>query len=152
MPSSAAGVKNSTDAKVCSMKTLDWRWLGCVGGVLLSSISASASAETFQCTLSEVETIAKGSQFSTNTEQRLIQIQVDEAAKRIGVYQDGKSEALRNVVITQIAMTGYSDRLSIGIQRSSLNVVLQTYEADHTKAEFGICRDARSGVSAPSGN
>jgi hypothetical protein len=128
------------------MKT-HWRTLAILGGVLLSPLSASASALTFQCTLTETETINQGSQFSTDTERRSIHIQVDEAEKRISVYQDGHSEALRNVVITQIAMTGYTEKLSIGIQRSSLNVVLQSYEPNRTKAEFGLCQSAESAPS-----
>lgn len=130
------------------MKPCYWRTLSAVGAVLLSPVSASASTESFQCMLAEEENITADSQFSTNTEKRLIQIQVDEAARRISIYQDGKPHALGNVTITQIAMTGYTDKLSVGLQKSSLNVVLQTYEPNRIKAEFGSCRNTKSDTSS----
>jgi hypothetical protein len=49
---------------------------------------------------------------------------------------------LGKVTISTITIDGYTDDLSIGIDRSSWSIVVQTYVQDHVRAEFGVCKPA----------
>ncbi len=120
---------------VCCLGTL------AVALLLLPSGIAAAAAMRLDCNLTQIETKA-GSNFDVETENRTIAVVVNGEAKTIVVYQDGGGRALDHVTITPIAMNGYVDDMSLGIQTSSGNVVLQSYGPTSTKAEFGTCRQS----------
>jgi hypothetical protein len=48
------------------------------------------------------------------------------------------------VTITYIAISGQTDDVSLGIDRSSLGIVWQQYVADKVDTEYGHCRPARA--------
>jgi len=104
----------------------------------LSPVTSSAPPRSLHCTLNEVETMA-GQNFDLAPESRSISLTLDEGSQTITLYQDGAGQALSHVTITQIAMNGYTDNTSVGIQVSSGNIVLQSYALNFTKAKFGIC-------------
>lgn len=114
--------------------------------LLLPSAIAAAAPRRLDCTLTQLETMV-GSNFDAQAENRSIAIVVDEEPKTIMVYQDGSRQALDHVTITQIAMNGYIDEISLGIQISSGNIVLQSYGPNSTKTEFGTC--SQSSKPAP---
>jgi hypothetical protein len=109
--------------------------------LLLPSGIAAAASERLDCNLTQIETKA-GPNFDVETESRTIAVVVNDEARTIVVYQDGRGRALDHVTITPIAMNGYVDDMSLGIQTSSGNVVLQSYGPNSTKAEFGICSES----------
>ena len=99
---------------------------------------AAAKPIAFDCSLNRVETTKSG-QFAVSRESRSISLSIDDAEKKIVVGQNGTSRQLAHVMITEIAISGYAGTMSLGLQRSSGNVVLQTYGRDASKAEFGLC-------------
>ncbi|MGA7808321.1 hypothetical protein [Bradyrhizobium sp.] len=107
--------------------------------LLLSIGSADAAPRRLDCNLTNVET-KTGSQSDFEPEKRSISIVFDAQAKALRVYQDGGALALSNVTTTVTSMNGYVDGLSLGINSADWNIVLQTYETDSTRAEFGACR------------
>jgi hypothetical protein len=106
---------------------------------LLSADHAIAATTRLDCSLTELET-KEGTKTDFKTESRIITVIVDEDAKMITVDQDGVEQRLKHVTITQTALNGYNEELSLGIDASSGGVVLQTYKPVSMIAEFGVCR------------
>lgn len=106
---------------------------------LLSADLAIAATTRLECSLTELET-KEGTKTDLKTESRIITVIVDEDAKMITVDQNGVEQRLNHVTITQTALNGYNEGLSLGIDASSGGVVLQTYKPISMTAEFGICR------------
>jgi hypothetical protein len=106
--------------------------------VLLWSADANAAPRRLDCSMAKLET-KSGSNFDIEAENRSISVVFDEDAKTLSVYQDGGKQPLAHVTITPIAMSGYVDDLSLGIDRSSWSVVLQTYKPGSKSTEFGSC-------------
>lgn len=106
--------------------------------VLLSSADANAAPARLDCSMAKLET-KTGSDFDVEAENRSIIVVFDEDAKTLSVYPDGGKQPLAHVTITPIAMSGYVDDLSLGIDRSSWSVVLQTYKPGSKSTEFGAC-------------
>jgi hypothetical protein len=106
--------------------------------VLLWSADANAAPGRLDCAMAKLET-KTGSNFDVEAENRSIIVVFDEDAKTLSVYQDGGKQPLAHVTITPIAMSGYVDDLSLGIDRSSWDVVLQTYKPGSKSTEFGAC-------------
>jgi hypothetical protein len=119
--------------------------LAALAGMLLPTV-ATAAPRLFDCSLSQVETKV-GQNFDAAAENRSISLAVDDESHTITLHQDGRGQAMRHVTITQIAMNGYTDDTSVGIQISSGDIVLQSYAPNSTKAEFGTCRP--SGKQTP---
>jgi len=115
--------------------------LAALVSMLLSLVTSSAAPRLLDCTLNEVETM-EGQNFDLEPESRSISLALDEESRTITLYQDGAGQTrqvLSHVTFTQIAINGYTDNTSVGIQVSSGNIVLQSYALKITKAEFGIC-------------
>lgn len=110
-----------------------------LASTLLSPATSFAAPRSLDCELNEVET-TQGRTFDLAPESRSISLTLDEGLQTMTLYQNGAGQALSHVTITQIAMNGYTDNTSVGIQVSSENIVLQSYALNFTKAEFGTCR------------
>lgn len=108
--------------------------------LLLSPTAAFGAPVRLDCSLRDVETRAS-SKFDrlVGAENRSITVVFDEQKKALSVYQDGNVRVLDDVTITQITVSGTVDEISLGIDRSSLNIVFQTYGPDLMRAEFGTC-------------
>ena len=108
--------------------------------------AAIADAKRLDCNLTRLQT-KTGTDFDVATEAKSVTITFDEQAGTLVVDRDGMAHFLDHVTMTPIAMTGYVDDLSLGIDRSSWSIVLQTYKANSVSSEFGIC--GQSARSAP---
>ena len=113
--------------------------LTALAATLVSTATSPGAQQSLQCALNEVET-REGQNFDLAPENRSISLTLDEGSQTMTLYQDGTGQALSHVTITQIAMNGYTDNTSVGIQVSSGDIVLQSYALNSSKAEFGICR------------
>lgn len=120
--------------------------LAAIAGMLLPTVAMAAAPRLLDCSLSQVETKV-GQNFDVAAENRSITAAVDDESHTITLYRDGTRQTLSHVTITQIAMNGYTDDTSLGIQISSGDIVLQSYAPNSTKAEFGTCHP--SGKQTP---
>ena len=59
---------------------------------------------------------------------------------RLVVVDGAKNFDLAHVKISTISINGYNGEISIGIERSSWAIVLQTYSQNPPIAEFGQCQ------------
>jgi len=121
------------------------RELAVVALLLLPGIASAASQ--LDCTLTVVESEAN-SNFSTG-EKHPITIETDEDRKAITVSQDGRKQVLDHVTFTLLSINGYTADMSLGLDRASGNVVLQSYGADSNKIEFGTCTSKATGAVIP---
>ena len=103
--------------------------------------SAFATPKRLDCQLTTLETKA-GDKTDGAVENRLISVVIDPDANAIIVIDGAASRKLDNVGVSQISMSGSVDDISVGIDRSSQSVVLQTYRSDTVLSEFGICHDS----------
>ena len=101
----------------------------------LAPVRALAIPTRLQCALTSTGADGK------NT-TRAISITFDAKANTLIFYQGAQHQALAHVTISTISVNGYTDEMSIGIDRSSWSIVVQTYSQDHTSAEFGVCKPA----------
>lgn len=104
--------------------------------LLFPHAADAAVPKLFDCTLTEFESTADN---WLQTEHRVIAMVVDEEAKTITVSQDGTTQTLGNVSFSQSTINGYTDSISIGMDRSSGRLVLQSYGPSLEKTEFGTC-------------
>ena len=99
------------------------------------SVHASAASQRFDCVLTDTAD-------KLGSENRPIVVVLDEAAITLEVQDGGQKYNLNNVSISNISINGDTDRLSLGIDRSSLGIVWQQYGANKMVIEFGKCRQA----------
>jgi hypothetical protein len=116
--------------------------LGALAAALLplSPADAIAALQRRDCSLTVVETKA-GSKQDVGAENRSIVVVFDDEAKAITVNQDGSSQVLNHVTMTQMTMNGYAADMSLGIDLSSWKIVFQTYQPDSSsmRVEYGVC-------------
>jgi len=74
------------------------------------------------------------------TTTRQIGIVFDTEVNKLDFYDGAQRRELAQVTISTISIDGYTDDLSIGIDRSSWSIVVQTYASGHVHAEFGVCK------------
>lgn len=105
---------------------------------LVASIEASAAGQRFDCVLTDTsEELA--------SENRVIVVVFDGSAKTLKTHDGSQSHSFNNVSISNIAISGDVDNVSVGIDRSSLGIVWQQYAANKVVTEFGHCRQAEAG-------
>ncbi len=69
-----------------------------------------------------------------------ITVAFDSEANTLVVVDGAKNLDLAHVKISTISINGYNGEISIGIERSSWAIVLQTYSQNPPIAEFGQCQ------------
>ena len=94
---------------------------------------AYAVPTRLQCVLASTEASGKDT-------TRTISIAFDAKANTLVVTQGAQQQPLAQVTISTISIDGYTDATSIGIDRSSWSIVVQTYAPDHASADFGSCK------------
>lgn len=110
--------------------------LGCGQASVFLAGTATAAPVQLACTLSHIGDDGKAV-------SRPLAIVFDGETNTIGIDDTGAHSDLAHVRISTISVNGYNDRLSLGIERSSLALVLQHYDAQaHSTAEFGSCKIA----------
>lgn len=74
------------------------------------------------------------------SESRLVTVVYDEEDKTLTAEVADRRYSFSKVTISYIAISGQADNISLGIDRSSLGIVWQQYEADKVNTEYGHCR------------
>ncbi len=102
---------------------------------------AGAAPQRLDCVLTDIEIKSSGAKFDSQVgaEKRTVAVAFDDDSKKLTVSQGGIEMPLKNVAISQTSMTGAGDNFSIGIDRSSWRIVLQTYGQGTARNEFGDC-------------
>jgi len=93
--------------------------------------SAFAAPQTFDCVLTN-----PGSQPNSQS----VVVTFDDTGKTLKAQRGTESYSFANVSISNIAISGQVNDVSLGIDRSSLGIVWQQYGADKVVTEFGQCR------------
>jgi hypothetical protein len=99
---------------------------------------ASAAAQQFDCVLTDTAD-------QLSSENRSIVVVFDESAKTLKVQDGSQNYSFNNVSISNIAISGDVDSVSVGIDRSSLGIVWQQYAANKVVTELGHCRQTEAG-------
>jgi len=103
--------------------------------------TAIAAPQRLDCKLTTLET-KQGQKFDSVDESRSIIITIDKEAKLITIDSGGDEHALQNVTVSVTSMNGFDDKFSLGIDTSSLSIVLQMYQVDSMLSEFGFCKES----------
>jgi len=111
-------------AVVIALAPADWQFF---------PVPAFAMPTRLECTLTSA-----GAEGKETT--RKISIVFDAQANTLDFHEGSQHRELVKVTISTISIDGYTDDISIGIDRSSWSIVVQTYSQDHIIAEFGVCR------------
>lgn len=91
--------------------------------------------------LRDIETKSSGTKFDSQVggEKRALTVIFDDDAKTMTMKEGGAETPLKDVAISQTSMTAASNNISLGIDRSSWYIVLQTYTFETIRSEFGSC-------------
>ncbi len=117
--------------------------LVCLPTAFCGSVSLAATRR-LACALTD--TTAK-----PDSESRPITVIFDDESKMLKAEEVGQTHIFRNVSISSVSISGVSDDLSIGLDRSSLGLVFQSYGIGGrvTAIEFGRCQPADSTNQMP---
>ncbi|HLN10617.1 MAG TPA: hypothetical protein VK281_16890 [Xanthobacteraceae bacterium] len=96
---------------------------------------ATAAQQRLECVLTDADAQRGGG-------RRPITIAFDEDTKTITLDENGQARPLRNVAISNTSMSSHADDVSVGVDRSSLRVVFQTYGQGSVANEYGQCKPA----------
>ncbi len=99
------------------------------------SAGASATPQLLNCVLTDSEA-------KPGAENRPIAIVFDEDAKTLTAKEGDHGYSFTKVSISNVSINGEDDSVSLGIDRSSLGIVWQQYEADKVTTEYGHCHPA----------
>jgi hypothetical protein len=104
---------------------------------LVAWTEALAVAQQFDCVLTDTaEQLA--------SENRATVVVFDESVKTLKAQDGNQSYSFNNVSISNIAISGDVNSVSIGIDRSSGGIVWQQYAANKVVTEFGHCRQSEA--------
>jgi hypothetical protein len=98
-------------------------------------VTAFATPARLECTMTSAGADGKD---TTHT----IFIVFDAELNTLVLYQGTQRREFADVTISTVSINGAIDDVSIGIDRSSSSIVVQTYSQDHVSGEFGVCRPA----------
>jgi hypothetical protein len=105
---------------------------------LVISTEAFAAEQRLDCVLTDTaEQLA--------SENRAVSVEFDENTKTLNAQDGSQSYSFNNVSISNIAISGDVDKVSIGIDRSSWGIVWQQYGANKVVTEFGLCQRMKAG-------
>jgi len=79
---------------------------------------------------------------SADTKPGEIDVTFDVENNSLTVDRGAQHSVLSHVTISTISIDGYTQAMSVGIDRSSWSIVVQTYTQDPPTAEFGVCKPA----------
>jgi len=106
--------------------------------VSLVAWTKASATQQFDCVLTDTAE-------QLSSENRAIVVAFDESAKTLKAQDGSQNYSFNNMSISNIAISGDVDSVSVGIDRSSLGIVWQQYAADKVVTEFGHCRQAEGG-------
>ncbi len=99
---------------------------------VLANSAAWAAPQRLECTLTDTDA-------QSAVERRSIAIIFDEEATTMNLQESGRIRNLTNVSISMTSMSGGDAGVTIGVSRSSWRVVLQTYQGNSVRTEYGVC-------------
>ena len=102
-----------------------------------AGIGASASPQRLDCVLTDTDV-------QPQSEKRSIVVVFDEGNKTLTATDGDHTYSLQRVSISNVSIAGQADDVSVGVDRSSLGIVWQRYDAEQVRNEFGYCRAANS--------
>jgi hypothetical protein len=97
---------------------------------------AAAGPQQLDCVLTDTEA-------HPGSEHRPIAVVFDEDAKTLTAKDGDQTYSFSKVSISNVTINGLDDKVSFGIDRSSLGIVWQQYEADKVTTEYGHCHPAQ---------
>ncbi|HXW41512.1 MAG TPA: hypothetical protein VEK75_09935 [Xanthobacteraceae bacterium] len=117
------------------------RTVEAIAGALLLAVAwasgGAAEPQRLDCVLTDAEG-------RPGSENRPLVVLFDESAKTLtakeGTKEGDHSYSFGKISISNVAISGLGDDISIGIDRSSLGIVWQQYEAGKVRTEYGHCR------------
>jgi hypothetical protein len=98
---------------------------------------ASAAPQRLDCTLTDSEA-------HPQSESRPIAVIFDEDQKTLTAEEGNRTYSFIKVSISNVSINGQADNVGLGIDRSSLGIVWQQYEADKVRTEYGHCHPIRT--------
>jgi len=99
---------------------------------VLASGNTFAGPQRLECTLTETDA-------ESAVEHRSIAIVFDEDAATMKLQEGGRTRNLSDVSISMTSMSGGEADMTVGVSRSSWRVVLQTYQKNSVRTEYGVC-------------
>lgn len=106
--------------------------------LIMWSVAACAAVDRVDCNLADTA-------YQLGSENHALSVLFDENAKTLKALDGSQTYNFDDVSISNIAISGNVDSVSIGIDRSSLGVVWQQYKANGIVTEFGHCRRTGTG-------
>jgi len=103
---------------------------------VLANSGAWAAPQRLECTLTDTDT-------ASAVEHRSITIIFDEDTAAMKLQEGGHTRNMTNVSISMTSMSGGDAGTTVGVSRSSWSVVLQTYQKNSVRTEYGVCALAR---------
>jgi len=94
---------------------------------------ASAAPQELRCVLADTAA-------HPGSENRPLTVVFDDAAATLNAEENNHSYSFGRVSISNVAINGQTDSVSLGIDRSSLGIVWQQYGTDNVVTEYGRCR------------
>lgn len=103
--------------------------------MLAWTTNGSAASLQLNCTLTDTAD-------QLGSENHPIIITFDQDAKTLKAQDGSQNYNFGDVSISNIAISGNIDNVSLGIDRSSLGIVWQQYAAGKVATQFGQCRQS----------
>jgi hypothetical protein len=104
--------------------------------LLMTAVSASpiawAAPQRLECTLTDTDA-------ESAVERRSLAIIFDEETTTMKMQEGDRIRNLTDVSISTTSMSGGDAGMTIGVSRSSWRIVLQTYQRNSVRTEYGNC-------------
>jgi hypothetical protein len=98
------------------------------------------SAEDVSATPQQLDCVLTDTEAHPHSESRPIVVVFDQDRRTLTAKEGSRNYSFRNVSISNVSISGRTDDVSLGIDRSSLGIVWQQYGADKVRTEYGQCR------------
>ena len=112
-----------------------------VAGVVVSTYTPFLTIEAFAAPM-RLECVLTNAGADDKEMTRTILVVFDAEMNTLISYQGARPREFADVTISTVSINGSTDDMSIGIDRSSWSIVVQTYSQDRVSGEFGTCRPA----------
>jgi hypothetical protein len=112
-----------------------------VSSVLVSAYSPFFTVGGFAAPM-RLECVLTSAGADDKETTRTILVVFDAERNTLVSYQGARPREFADVTISTVSINGNTDDISIGIDRSSWSIVVQTYSQDRVSGELGTCRPA----------
>jgi hypothetical protein len=104
-----------------------------IAATLGATAGASAAPQRLNCVLT-------GTSAQPPSQSQPIVVVFDDTAETLQAQAGNKRYSFSNVSISNVAISGDVDDVSLGIDRSSLGMVWQQYGSENVTTEYGQCQ------------